>query len=139
VNSQQKVVSSKSNYPKFSDSSNPFQMLAELTPLPGSIVEDWKRCGRPSCKCAQGELHGPYLVRVWYEGGKRRKAYVKASDAPRVRASIELRELERRAAKIRHELGRRISQRSYQLNQKLLESVEAEIEALRALRFTGAK
>lgn len=61
-----------------------------LEPLPGALIRDFKRCGHPLCKCASGALHGPYFARVWYEGTKRRKAYVKAKDAERTRASIEL-------------------------------------------------
>ena len=28
--------------------------------LPGSLVEQRRRCGKEGCRCAQGELHGPY-------------------------------------------------------------------------------
>lgn len=62
----------------------------QIQPLPGALVRDFKRCGRPTCKCASGALHGPYFVRVWHDGTRRRKAYVKAKDAQQVRASIEL-------------------------------------------------
>jgi hypothetical protein len=34
------------------------------------------RCGKPGCKCARGELHGPYTYKYWREAGKLRKAYV---------------------------------------------------------------
>jgi len=27
---------------------------------PGTIHLRWQRCGKPNCKCARGELHGPY-------------------------------------------------------------------------------
>ncbi len=42
----------------------------------GSIHEEWKRCGNPRCRCARGELHGPYWYRRWREDGKQRKQYV---------------------------------------------------------------
>lgn len=39
------------------------QLLAELPPmarvLRGSLVERYKRCGRPGCHCANGPGHGP--------------------------------------------------------------------------------
>lgn len=43
------------------------QGLAQLLPpitetLRGSLVERYVTCGNPSCKCAQGERHGP----IWY-------------------------------------------------------------------------
>jgi hypothetical protein len=28
--------------------------------LPGSLVEQRRRCGKEGCRCTQGELHGPY-------------------------------------------------------------------------------
>lgn len=28
--------------------------------LPGSLVEQRRRCGKEGCRCARGELHGPY-------------------------------------------------------------------------------
>jgi hypothetical protein len=34
------------------------------------------RCGKKSCKCADGELHGPYWYAYWTEGGKTKSQYV---------------------------------------------------------------
>lgn len=34
------------------------------------------RCGKESCKCAEGKLHGPYWYAYWTEGGKTRSQYV---------------------------------------------------------------
>ena len=34
------------------------------------------RCGKENCKCADGELHGPYCYAYWSEGGKTRSKYV---------------------------------------------------------------
>ena len=28
--------------------------------LPGSLVEQRRRCGKEGCRCTRGELHGPY-------------------------------------------------------------------------------
>lgn len=40
----------------------------------------WERvkCGKPNCKCARGELHGPYLYAYWFEGGRTRSQYIGA-------------------------------------------------------------
>jgi hypothetical protein len=39
------------------------QLLADLPPmtrmLRGSLIERYKRCGRPGCHCASGPGHGP--------------------------------------------------------------------------------
>lgn len=34
------------------------------------------RCGKENCKCARGELHGPYWYAYWAEGGKSKSQYV---------------------------------------------------------------
>ncbi len=34
------------------------------------------RCGSKKCKCASGELHGPYWYVYWTEGGRTRSQYV---------------------------------------------------------------
>ena len=33
------------------------------------------KCGKAGCKCANGDLHGPYWYEYWREGGKVRKKY----------------------------------------------------------------
>jgi hypothetical protein len=34
------------------------------------------RCGKQSCRCAKGELHGPYWYAYWSEIGKTRSRYI---------------------------------------------------------------
>jgi len=34
------------------------------------------RCGKKSCKCAGGKLHGPYWYAYWTEGGKTKSQYI---------------------------------------------------------------
>jgi hypothetical protein len=34
------------------------------------------RCGKEHCKCAGGELHGPYWYAYWKEGGRTRSKYI---------------------------------------------------------------
>jgi Family of unknown function (DUF6788) len=62
--------------------------LAGSHALVGSLQPEHKRCGKPTCRCAIGELHGPYWRRYWREGGRRRRAYVRAADLERVRAGL---------------------------------------------------
>jgi hypothetical protein len=42
----------------------------------GSVHLEFKRCGRPNCRCRFGLFHGPYVYRHWREGGRQRKEYV---------------------------------------------------------------
>jgi hypothetical protein len=60
-------------------------------PLPGVVCPQWVRCGRPTCRCARGELHGPYHYRFWREGGRLRKAYVRPAELEEVLARCEAR------------------------------------------------
>jgi hypothetical protein len=45
--------------------------------LRGSLIETYKRCGRPNCHCADGPGHGPkrYLS-ISQPGGRPRRDYV---------------------------------------------------------------
>ena len=60
----------------------------KITPLPGSLQPEWRRCGKPTCRCARGEPHGPYVYHYWYEHGRRRKAYVPRDRVEAVAAGI---------------------------------------------------
>lgn len=64
--------------------------------LPGVVCKQFVRCGRSNCRCAAGELHGPYFYRFWREGGRLRKAYVNRSDLDAVRARCAARQQQRR-------------------------------------------
>lgn len=65
-------------------------MLPKTIPdrLPGTVLPQYVRCGKPNCKCACGELHGPYWYRFWHEyGHKLRKQYVRKADLEAVRTA----------------------------------------------------
>ncbi len=64
------------------------ESLPKYEALPGSLRREWMRCGTPTCRCARGELHGPYWYRRWREGSQQRKQYVKPADVVRVRAAL---------------------------------------------------
>lgn len=65
--------------------------------IPGAMVTSWVRCGKPGCRCAAGQQHGPYHYHRWREdvyeecdgvrvpaGQRHRRRYVPRHDAPRV-------------------------------------------------------
>src|SRR5260370_18287854 len=54
--------------------------------LPGSLVEQSRRCGKEGCRCAQGELHGPYA----YLQVAGRLVYVPAALAQAVRQHLQV-------------------------------------------------
>ena len=66
-------------------------LLPKSEPLVGSLHFEWKKCGNPACRCARGELHGPYAYRHWRENGRQRKAYVAQDRVSEVMAGIERR------------------------------------------------
>lgn len=56
-------------------------LLGQLPPLVGvlrgSLIERYKRCGKPGCKCAQTRGHGPkYYLSLSRSGGRPEMAYV---------------------------------------------------------------
>ena len=56
-------------------------LVGQLAPLRsilrGSLIERYKRCGKPGCKCADGPGHGPkYYLSVSYPGLRPKMDYV---------------------------------------------------------------
>jgi hypothetical protein len=56
-------------------------LLRQLPPLRsilrGSLIERYKRCGKPGCKCVDGPGHGPkYYLSVSYPGMRPQMDYV---------------------------------------------------------------
>jgi uncharacterized protein DUF6788 len=56
-------------------------LLRQLPPLHellrGSLIERYKRCGKPGCKCAQGIGHGPkHYLSVSFPGQRPQMEYV---------------------------------------------------------------
>ena len=46
----------------------------------GSLVEQSRRCGKPTCRCVSGDLHGPYVyLSVPAASGRRGLIYVPES------------------------------------------------------------
>lgn len=50
--------------------------VADETDKPGTIVAEKVKCGDETCHCADGEKHGPYKYRYWYEDGKVKSEYI---------------------------------------------------------------
>src|SRR5229473_7847426 len=59
--------------------------------LPGSFVERQRACGRPNCRCADGNrLHSQYQISVLLDG-KPKALNIPAALAEKVREKIEMR------------------------------------------------
>lgn len=72
------------------------KMSTKIEPLPGALDSRMVRCGKPNCRCAGGELHGPYYVRRWRSDGQRSSVYVRKRDVPAVKRAVETYRQERR-------------------------------------------
>lgn len=57
--------------------------------LRGTLQRQGRRCGRAGCRCARGELHGPYLYLAVHADGGGRSIYVPAALARAVGALVE--------------------------------------------------
>ena len=55
--------------------------------LPGSVHAQYVRCGKPTCRCARGELHGAYYYHFVRVGGRLKKRYLKAPEVEQARAA----------------------------------------------------
>ncbi len=75
-------------------------------PKTGVLCSQWVRCGRPTCRCVRGELHGPYCYLFWRERGRLQKGYIRMADVPSVRAASEKRRQQRRADRAAVRAGR---------------------------------
>ncbi len=82
------------------------------TVLRGSLIERYKRCGKPGCHCAEGPGHGPkYYLSVSRSGQRPVMEYVPQEFRDQVEASLanhrRLREIVEEIARINRELLRR--------------------------------
>ncbi len=66
-----------------------FVSLSAITPLPGKLCEQYIRCGKAGCRCQEGERHGPYYYRIWREGSRVQKVYVKREELEAVQAACD--------------------------------------------------
>lgn len=71
--------------------------------LPGSFVERFRKCGRPTCRCADGkQLHPEFLLSVQVNG-KPKTFHIPVELVDEVRSKVELRKrFDEAASQIAH-------------------------------------
>ena len=97
------------------------------TPLPGEICEQYIRCGKAGCCCEQGKRHGPYYYRIWREGERVHKVYVKRSDLEAVQeACVAYRECQQilRTTRSRREMLTQSISRQWRQTKQLMRTVK---------------
>jgi hypothetical protein len=58
--------------------------------LRGSLIERYKRCGKPGCKCAEGRGHGPkYYLSISYPRRRPEMDYIPAEFQGKVKTYLE--------------------------------------------------
>ena len=92
------------------------QLLRKLPPLDsalrGSLIERYKRCGNPRCRCANGPGHGPkFYLSVSHAGESPHMEYVPQAEHAVVSEYLanyaRVREILEQVSQINHELLRR--------------------------------
>ena len=90
------------------------KQLARFEPLilRGSLIERYKRCGHPGCKCQEGPGHGPkYYLSVSQAGGRPEMDYVPEEYSQQVSYYLqnfqEVRQVLEKICNINRELLRR--------------------------------
>ncbi len=73
--------------------------------LPGAVCAQMVRCGKPNCKCARGELHGPYFYHFERVNGVLIKRYVKKKDVTAMRAACDARREGEQRNRLAHKLN----------------------------------
>lgn len=55
----------------------------------GSLVEQYVTCGKPTCRCARGDKHGPLSYLYWKEQGRSRSLYIPRDEVKAMQAQID--------------------------------------------------
>ena len=65
------------------------EISPKIESVRGSLMAQYKSCGRANCRCSKGSKHGPFFYHVWYVRGRRHKRYVRKADLEQTKAGIE--------------------------------------------------
>ena len=55
----------------------------------GSLVEQYVTCGKPTCRCARGDKHGPLYYLYWKEENRSRSLYVPREEVETLRTQLD--------------------------------------------------
>jgi hypothetical protein len=56
--------------------------------MAASLSKTHKACGKPNCKCAEGEKHEVYQL-SWAENGRRRSTHIRPDELAKVQAAVD--------------------------------------------------
>ncbi|HEX8173976.1 MAG TPA: DUF6788 family protein [Pyrinomonadaceae bacterium] len=69
-------------------------LLPKMAAHGGTVHRQFVRCGKASCKCARGKLHGAYYYYFVRINGRLKKRYLKADQVEPMRAACAFRQKE---------------------------------------------
>jgi hypothetical protein len=75
------------------------KQLAEIDikiKLKGGIFYRYIKCGKPKCRCVNGERHGPYPHLQWWDGEKIKTKYLNEKNYPIYREELEKNKLKKK-------------------------------------------
>ena len=98
--------------------------FSDRTVIKGTVYELKRRCGKPGCRCARGELHTRMVVSA-SEGGKTRLQVIPKGFLVEVQAKVR-----------RYQEHRRARARLGELYRKMLRLID-EMEAMRREELAG--
>ena len=74
--------------------------------LPGQVEAKMIKCGKQKCKCARGELHGPYFYHRTWSGTEHQRRYIRLEDLTKVLLACKVhRDLQAEMREARHAYG----------------------------------
>jgi hypothetical protein len=85
---EKKDTTSKKCRPRTRRKKKSERLPSKILPVNGSLETRRVKCGRSNCKCAKGELHGPYTYVRTYSGGERWRKYIKKSEKQAILADM---------------------------------------------------
>lgn len=94
--------------------------------IKGTVYELKRRCGKPGCKCAQGELHGRMVVSA-SEGGKTRLRVIPHGFLVEVQTKVR-----------RYQELRQVRARLGEIYRKMVKVMD-EMEAMRREEIPGSR
>jgi hypothetical protein len=74
-------------------------LLPKIAAQGGTVHKQLVKCGKPSCKCARGELHGPYYYYFVRVGGRLKKRYLKHDDVKAIQVACRSRREDEKATR----------------------------------------
>ena len=75
--------------------------LPKIATHGGTVHRQFVRCGKASCKCARGELHGAYYYHFVRVNGKLKKRYLKPEQIEKVQGACLKRREEQRTQRVK--------------------------------------